>query len=592
MKQKFKDIIENIKFFVPIIWKVSPWTVILTIISGILSTTSSMLFVLFPQYIIAELINEKRTEVLILLVIAFSASKVIVNILSNAISSILFFYTRKADFYIEELIQNKVMQIDYYNLEDPDFIDQLTRAKAALNEYTNGIYSIMYMLRQIVTSIFTITGIISIILVSKQYFAILIVIASIVINAIFTIKIQKSDKRFNDLIVRSWRKLNYFNKNITNLRMQKELRAFNAKPVIEGICDKMNGEVFSQYKEQADYRMRIHIIGDFLTNGIFKILIIAAILYSRYPKYIAIDEFTMLLSAITTLENGVNSLVYNVRQYVQDCAYQKDFILLMNKETSFSEGKQSIKHIESIEFKNVSFKYPRTEKYVLEDVSFKIDHKQKVSLVGLNGSGKTTLIKLLCRFYKLEEGEILVNGININEYAYDEYLSLMSIVFQDYKIISFSIKDNIAIIDNDQKRLADALKRSQVYDRVMELPEKENTFINKWFDKGGVEFSGGEMQKFALARAIYKNSDLVILDEPTSNLDPIAESEIYYHFNDVIGKKLTLFISHRLSSCVFSDKIIVLDNAKISEIGTHQELLKNKDGLYAKMFSSQAQYYK
>lgn len=168
----------------------------------------------------------------------------------------------------------------------------------------------------------------------------------------------------------------------------------------------------------------------------------------------------------------------------------------------------------------------------------------------------------------------------------------LAVVFQDFYIISFSIKSNIACIDNNQEKLYDCLKRAGAYDLVMGLDRKEYTYINKWFDKTGIEFSGGEKQKFAIARCLYKNGDFIVLDEPTSALDPMAEAEIYYHFNDIVGKKLTLFISHRLSSCIFSDRILVLDGAQIVESGTHKELMNNENGLYKKMFDSQAQYYK
>ena len=299
----------------------------------------------------------------------------------------------------------------------------------------------------------------------------------------------------------------------------------------------------------------------------------------------------MLYSAVNTLDSGIINIIYAMKKYYQDCIYQENFINLMELETVFKDGKKPISKIETIEFKNVSFKYPRTDNYVLKDLSFKINNKEKISLVGLNGSGKTTIIKLICRFFEVKEGEILINGENINHYKYDDYMKCLAVVFQDFKVISFSIKSNIANLDENQEKLYDVLKRSQVLDRVNQLPDKENTYINKWFEKKGVEFSGGEMQKFALARALYKNADLVVLDEPTSALDPVSESEIYYHFKDVVGEKLTLFISHRLSSCIFSDKILVLDGNKIVETGTHNELLENKDGLYTKMFLSQAQYY-
>ena len=377
-------------------------------------------------------------------------------------------------------------------------------------------------------------------------------------------------------------------------RSQKNLRLYNAKELIEKHSDEVNNIVFDKQKQTTRKMNKLdsfnYLFYYFITT--FGTIILLA--YSAYKSnsVSVIATFTMLYSSVQTLDNCVSNLIYCLKNYKQDCIYQDNFINLMEIETVFKDGVMPIEKIETIEFKNVSFKYPRTDAYILENVSFKITDKEKVSLVGLNGSGKTTIIKLLCRFFEIEEGEILVNGVNINKYKYDDYMKQMAVVFQDFKIISFNIKSNICIDDYDEDRLKDVLSRAEVLDKVESLPEKENTYINKWFDKRGVEFSGGEMQKFALARALYKDADLIILDEPTSALDPMSEAKIYYHFNEVVGKKLTLFISHRLSSCIFSDRILVLDGSKIVETGSHKELMSNKDGLYYKMFNSQAEFYK
>ena len=296
----------------------------------------------------------------------------------------------------------------------------------------------------------------------------------------------------------------------------------------------------------------------------------------------------MLFTAIFVLQGGFESLVYCVKTYLKDCKYLDNYINFMERDTIYKSGTTDISEIKSIEFKNVYFKYPRTDTFVLEDVSFKIDLSKKISLVGVNGAGKTTIIKLMCRFYNPTMGEILINGIDIKEISEKSLIKNLSIVFQDFKVISFSIKDNIEIDNDDKERLDDALKKGLFYSRVQELPNKE---YNKWFDKEGIVFSGGEMQKLAFSRSLYKDGSFVVLDEPTSALDALSEAKIYKDFSEIVGKKPTLYISHRLSSCIFSDEIIVLDGKRIAQVGSHEELMKDTDGLYSKMFKVQAEYY-
>lgn len=244
-----------------------------------------------------------------------------------------------------------------------------------------------------------------------------------------------------------------------------------------------------------------------------------------------------------------------------------------------------------IEFKNVSFRYPSANTYTLQNINFKINNGERLAVVGKNGSGKTTLIKLMCRLYDVTDGEILINGINIKEYSKESIIKLYSVVFQDFRIFSVSLKDNVcAGAECDTDRLYECLDNSNVLPKVMQMPRKENTYLYKDIDENGVEISGGEAQKLALARALYKDSPVVILDEPTAALDPVAENEIYNRFNSFIDNKTAIYISHRLSSCVFCNRIAVFDKSKLVEIGTHQELL-SLNGKYSELWNAQAQYY-
>ena len=245
-----------------------------------------------------------------------------------------------------------------------------------------------------------------------------------------------------------------------------------------------------------------------------------------------------------------------------------------------------------VEFKDVSFKYPGSDTYALRHVNMKFKVGEKLAVVGMNGSGKTTFIKLMCRLYDPTEGEILLNGVNIKKYDYDEYLAVFSVVFQDFKLFSFSLGENVASgADYDVDKVMGSLHQSGFGERLATMPEGIKTTLYKDFDENGVEVSGGEAQKIALARALYKDSPFIILDEPTAALDPIAEYEIYSKFNEIVGDKTAIYISHRLSSCRFCDKIAVFDNGQIVQRGSHDELVSDELGKYYELWHAQAQYY-
>ena len=257
------------------------------------------------------------------------------------------------------------------------------------------------------------------------------------------------------------------------------------------------------------------------------------------------------------------------------------------KGDSFTEMTKGV-----IEFRNVSFRYPGTKELVLDHVSLKIEPSEKIAVVGKNGSGKTTLVKLLCRLYEQEEGEILWNGKNIREYDLKEWQKIFAIVFQDYSLLSLTLGQNVAASEQyEAERAKEVLQLAGFGERLNKLKKGLETVVYPEYEQDGVSFSGGEEQKIAIARAIYKGGQICILDEPTAALDPVSESRVYESFDEIVKGKTAVYISHRLSSCKFSDRIFVLDNGKIAESGTHEALL-SQNGLYAQLWQAQAQYYK
>ena len=250
----------------------------------------------------------------------------------------------------------------------------------------------------------------------------------------------------------------------------------------------------------------------------------------------------------------------------------------------------------------MSFKYPGSDQYILRDINFTIHKGERISIVGLNGAGKSTLVKLICRLYDVTEGEIRIGGRNINEYRYEDYIRILAVVFQDFKLFGYTLDENIRIgaekeirqggVDenNASQELKSIYETSGISQWVEELDQKGNTLLGKEFDEAGVEPSGGQAQKIAIARALYCNAPMVIMDEPTAALDPVAEYEIYNRFHQLIQNRTAIYISHRLSSCKFCDKIIVLADKTIREVGSHEELME-RNGVYAEMFRTQAKWY-
>lgn len=304
-----------------------------------------------------------------------------------------------------------------------------------------------------------------------------------------------------------------------------------------------------------------------------------------------------MLSAGGTLHSSLQAVILGLQDIAKRSSYMYEIIKFMDYPPAMEKGDRKIGNISDghvIEFRHVSFRYPHTENYVLNDVSLTLKAGEKLSVVGLNGAGKTTFIKLLCRLYDADSGEILLDGVNIKDYDYDEYMKLFSVVFQDFRLLAFSAKDNILLgkeDENGDENVDRLFEKTGILKKIDSLPKGRDTMMFKQFDKEGVELSGGEQQKMAIARALYKDAPVIILDEPTAALDPVAEYEIYRQFDSLVNGKTAVYISHRLSSCKFCDNIAVFSEGTVKEYGTHSELVHKPDGIYAEMFKAQAQYY-
>lgn len=369
----------------------------------------------------------------------------------------------------------------------------------------------------------------------------------------------------------------------------------------EKVCGKMHLEnnAFGIHSKIAAYAKgpigMLSMLSD-VVNRVFVGVVYLFVCLKAYGGAFGVGSVTQYISAVTMFYQNICKLVEEVGEFRVNTVFLRtcfEFLDIPNEmyKGSLTVEKRSDCNYE-VEFCHVSFRYPDTEVDVLKDVNLKFKVGEKLAIVGENGSGKSTFIKLLCRLYDPTEGEIRLNGIDIRKYDYKEYMSVFSVVFQDYKLLAFSLGTNVAAGEQyDAARVEECLDKAGFTDRKEKMKSGLNTYLYKDFSEDGVDISGGEEQKIAIARALYQNAAFLILDEPTAALDPIAEYEIYTRLNDIVGDRTAIYISHRLSSCKFCDEIVVFDRGHIVQQGSHRELVGQEDGKYYALWNAQAQYY-
>lgn len=393
---------------------------------------------------------------------------------------------------------------------------------------------------------------------------------------------------------------NYYYDIYIDYKAGKDLKLYNLKESVFGEMSQINIKIVDIMQKWQNMRAgynSLSIINATVMNGIIYAYIAIKSLFGAFGVG-SIVQYVGSLTQFTTGFNGLVNVLSDIFINAEPLQEFFDFIDIPNKKyqgtlpvekRAFCEGGDNEYEIE---FRNVSFRYPGSQSYALRHVSIKFRVGERLAVVGKNGSGKTTFIKLLCRLYDPTEGEILLNGVDIRKYDYDEYMSIFSVVFQDFQLFSFSLGQNVAAsTEYDAERVKSCLEKAGFGRRLQEMPEGLDTCLYKDFEENGVEISGGEAQKIALARALYKDAPFIVLDEPTAALDPVAEYEVYSKFNEIVGDKTAIYISHRLSSCRFCDTIAVFDNGQIVQRGSHDTLLADGNGIYHELWHAQAQYY-
>lgn len=488
---------------------------------------------------------------------------------------------------IDNMVANKILTLPFEYLEDPHYMQLKKDAEQGINNM-GAIHMLFGSFSSILSSIITLVGL-GVIIASFDWILVVVLLVGIVLMGLVVFLSMNFQVRFFKFLLPLNYKYSYYMNVLCDDKVNKELRFYS---IYDGVYNN-----FKEYGRSVSKIFRnISLKRSLFENSISLIRYIEmAFVYSLVGirtilLHLPISSFSLTVSSAISFSDSITSILNSSGNYIRSIEYIKPLVEIMyTNEPSTSETKELSK-INTIEFRHVTFSYPRTSKVILDDVSFKIEENDKISIVGLNGAGKTTIIKLLSRLYKPNSGVILINDIPIDEYDRNSYVSKISSVFQDYKLFAYSIKENIKPgISNDDAR--DICQKIKIDEKIESLPSKYDSLISKAYDDSGVELSGGQRQKIALARALAKDSDLIILDEPTSALDPLAEAQIYKDFNKLSANKTAIYISHRMSSSVFCDKILVLNNSKVENYASHSELMKNKESMYYKLFNEQAKNY-
>ncbi len=576
---------------------------LLLIINAFLSSVIGYIPIYFSAKVIDALVEGGSWENSIVYVILTVGLVFIVRLLisyTDSAKNIASYTMWRAE---DWMYSKKAMDMAYESTEDPE-VTRLRYRVRRENQTGKNLWDLYRNMEQLVGYI---TKIVASLALTASFFALpsvafyykLAIIAGLLVTTVVQIfTTQKSNKLERDFWA-SCVDMNiiaeHFYDYIEDYGAGKDIRLYDMGEFLADSYVQLDKK-FWESNLKNSYKKAAWGVPVTILNNIFKFGIYAVLIYAALLGDVTVGSIAKYVSCILLLSGTLIDAVRMVQVAFDNNHYLKRYFSYFDIPNNMYKGSLTVEKRDdneyNVEFRNVSFKYPNTEAYALRNVNLKFKIGEKLAIVGMNGSGKTTFIKLLCRLYDPTEGEILLNGVNIQKYDYDEYMSVFSVVFQDFTLFNFKLGEVVASSKVfDEEKVRECLIKANFGDRLAEMPDGVNTYLYKGYDQSGIEISGGEAQKIALARALYKDSPFILLDEPTAALDPISEYEVYSNFNSISGDKTTVYISHRLASCRFCDKIAVFDNGQIVQVGNHDTLVADANGKYSELWNAQAQYY-
>ena len=583
---------KSFMFLLKLIWRFNKKYIFYAALFQIVTALVPLTGVVMPKYIIDELTGLQRVEYLAVYVGALVLINLVGSILLAYLEGAMF--TSKSEVFssFECMMAEKLMTCDFESLEDPGFLDVKEKAHRILYAEGQGFGAVLDHAFNIAGKVFIFAGLVGV-LSTLNIWMVLVFVALVLLNSAVEARVQKRYVSWDIEKAPIERRSAYLLNIIENFEYGKEERIYGLKDFLISRVAKHLGESDAFYKRQTrelNKSQYFTAVTSFFRDAISYIYLISKVIAGS----IQIGSFTMYVGAVSQFSTAMNDMMSSIVNIRRFGLYYDELNKYINMPQTMREGEKTVDNETgeyTIKFENVSFRYPGSETYALKNVNITITPSEKLSIVGENGAGKTTFVKLLLRLYDPTEGRILLNGTDIREFDYDEYQNLMAAVFQDFRLFSFTLKENVCFDrECDDEVVIDCLRRSGFGNKLDQLPKGIYTNVYKNFEEDGFEPSGGEGQKIALARALFKDTPVVILDEPTAALDPRAEYEMYQNFNKMSEGKTTIFISHRLSSSRFCDKIAVFAGGEIKEYGSHDELY-SKDGMYHELFDMQAKFY-
>ncbi len=579
------------------------------ILASIFNALTPFVNFYFSSLILNELIGSRNKERLIELVLLTIGINFIVLILKALLNRWNEYCVNLEYYILWNIYSKKMYSMDYVDIEDPKVQQEIEEILLHHTGMGFGLSTLLDTFEKLVQSIIKVLLAIAIVISMFQskvpddspyiYLDSTVVVLSFVTLLCISIFLTPyleiiGGKIFEKAAVVNNKGNRLFRFHINSVAYDndkgKDIRIYNQQNLFN-VRNFINAEWLKYSSYNAKWCSLANIVTNLVSGFVYLYVALKA-----YAGAYDVGSIVLYVGATTQLVGGCTELMSNVGKLISNNPFLEKVINFLEIPNKKYQGTLSVEKREDneyeLEFRNVSFRYPNTEEYALKNINMKLHIGQKVAIVGMNGSGKSTMIKLLCRLYDVEEGIITLNGIDIKKYDYKEYMQIFAMVFQDFSLLPFTIGQNVATgVEYDEKRVLESMEKAGFGSKLETLPKGLNTYNSVIFEEEGVEMSGGEAQKLALARALYKNAPFIVLDEPTAALDPVAEYEMYARFNEVVEDKSTIYISHRLSSCRFCDDIIVFDSGELIQRGRHEELILQESGKYLELWNAQAQYY-
>ena len=594
-------------------WKKYPMMLISSVLCSVVGALTPYVEIYLTAKIINEIAGNRDANTLLQLVLITLFSTIALALINSGLSRWEKYEYAGQWHKRNKLYTDKLLSMDFCDVDDPHIHNLLVQIKQNEDWFGWGLGMLLQSFKSLIQSLITIVGAIALsislftfsvpdsagklVILNNPLFIILIIAVMLNVTLLVPFLTNKANSywaNFADDVKMCTQFESYFKNLPQNLSLALDIRTYRQDILSEKYFEDSVSLADRSKKTLAS--MRLFHSASTAVSYVFTAIVYLFVCLKAWGGAYSVGSVTQYIAAITAMSNGTAGLFKFFGDMQNNAPFIKKVFEFFDAPNSMCKGNIPVdpcpENKYEIEFRNVSFKYPAADNYALKNISLKFNAKQRLAVVGQNGSGKSTFIKLLCRLYDPTEGEIYLNGIDIREYNYQQYIDIFSVVFQDFKLLSYGLGQNVsASIEYDEDKVNECLDKAGFGERIKTLPKGLDTYLYKDFADDGVEISGGEAQKIALARALYKNAHFLILDEPTAALDPVSEFEIYNRMNGIAGDKTVIFISHRLSSCRFCNDIVVFHEGKLIQRGSHNELVSDESGKYYELWNAQAQYY-